>query len=70
MRSTGESYVTPWPSPQQRFGITILATIIDDYQIEPYVIANSLISIHHVDLLERTFSHLLEDVPLNVREGM
>jgi hypothetical protein len=55
---------------QQRFSISIWTRNVDDYLIEQFMIVNHLSGIQYANFLTRTFPLLLNDVPLNVHDGM
>jgi hypothetical protein len=55
---------------QQRFNICILARIIGNYIPGPYMVENHLNGIKYTDFVERTLPLLVEDVPLDVHEGV
>jgi hypothetical protein len=44
--------------------------MIDDYLIEPYMVANHIGGIQYADFRERALPNLLEDIPLRVHKGM
>lgn len=55
---------------QQRFSVNVWAGIVDNYLIGPHIFPPRLTGAVYLDFLTNTLPELLEDVPLNVRNGL
>lgn len=55
---------------QEKFSVNVWAGIIGDYLIGPYILPNRLNSPVYLVFLRDILPGLLEDVPLNIRDGM